>query len=65
MNRIGSPPFAPHSLDSFSFRFSPLFCISLAMITYGVDSPPIVGVEEIGVFLSLVLFGGVALQGYA
>ncbi|KAJ7211743.1 hypothetical protein GGX14DRAFT_90420 [Mycena pura] len=34
------------------------------MISYGVDSPLIVGVMEIGVFLSLVMFGVVALQGY-
>ncbi|KAJ6482288.1 hypothetical protein C8R47DRAFT_1133562 [Mycena vitilis] len=34
------------------------------MIAYGVDSPMILGVMEIGVFLSLVLFGVVALQGY-
>jgi 1,4-dihydroxy-2-naphthoate octaprenyltransferase len=34
------------------------------MITYGVDSPAILGVMEIGVFLSLVMFGVEALQGY-
>ncbi|KAF7337393.1 hypothetical protein MSAN_02265500 [Mycena sanguinolenta] len=34
------------------------------MIAYGVDSPLILGVIEIGVFLSLVLFGVVAFQGY-
>ncbi|KAJ6464830.1 hypothetical protein C8R45DRAFT_1079921 [Mycena sanguinolenta] len=34
------------------------------MIAYGVDSPLILGVLEIGVFLSLVLFGVVAFQGY-
>ncbi|KAJ6482287.1 hypothetical protein C8R47DRAFT_1133555, partial [Mycena vitilis] len=33
------------------------------MIAYGVDTPLILGVMEIGVFLSLVLFGVVALQG--
>ncbi|KAJ7670100.1 hypothetical protein DFH06DRAFT_1180000 [Mycena polygramma] len=33
------------------------------MITYGLDSPLIPRVVEIGVFLSLVLFGVVALQG--
>jgi len=32
------------------------------MITYGVDSPAILGVLEIGVFLSLVMFGVVASQ---
>ncbi|KAJ7458549.1 hypothetical protein FB451DRAFT_1507867 [Mycena latifolia] len=35
------------------------------MITYGVDTPLILGVMEIGVFLSLAMFGVVALQGYA
>ncbi|KAJ6464853.1 hypothetical protein C8R45DRAFT_1023395 [Mycena sanguinolenta] len=34
------------------------------MIAYGVDSPLILGVLEIGVFLSLVLFGVVTFQGY-
>jgi len=34
------------------------------MIAYGVDSPLVLGVLEIGVFLSLVLFGVVAFQGY-
>ncbi|KAJ7469777.1 hypothetical protein B0H11DRAFT_1194019 [Mycena galericulata] len=34
------------------------------MIAYGVDSPLILGVMEIGVFISLVMFGVVALQGY-
>ncbi|KAJ6521712.1 hypothetical protein B0H10DRAFT_402084 [Mycena sp. CBHHK59/15] len=34
------------------------------MIAYGVDTPLILGVMEIGVFLSLVMFGVVALQGY-
>ncbi|KAF7337380.1 hypothetical protein MSAN_02264100 [Mycena sanguinolenta] len=34
------------------------------MIAYGVDSPLILGVMEIGVFLSLMLFGVVAFQGY-
>jgi hypothetical protein len=32
------------------------------MIPYGVDTPLILGVMEIGVFFSLVLFGVVALQ---
>ncbi|KAJ7249778.1 hypothetical protein B0H12DRAFT_1234602 [Mycena haematopus] len=34
------------------------------MIAYGVDAPLILGVMEIGVFLSLVMFGVVAFQGY-
>ncbi|KAJ6596145.1 hypothetical protein DFH09DRAFT_1305052 [Mycena vulgaris] len=34
------------------------------MITYGVDAPLVLGVMEIGVFFSLVMFGVVALQGY-
>ncbi|KAJ6506155.1 hypothetical protein C8R47DRAFT_110068 [Mycena vitilis] len=34
------------------------------MIAYGVDTPLILGAMEIGVFLGLVLFGVVALQGY-
>ncbi|KAJ7500033.1 hypothetical protein FB451DRAFT_1207286 [Mycena latifolia] len=34
------------------------------MIAYGVDTPLILGVMEIGVFFSLVMFGVVALQGY-
>ncbi|KAJ7747440.1 hypothetical protein DFH07DRAFT_577665 [Mycena maculata] len=34
------------------------------MIAYGVDSPAVLGVMEIGVFFSLVMFGVVALQGY-
>jgi len=34
------------------------------MIAYGVDTTAILGVLEIGVFLSLVMFGVVALQGY-
>ncbi|KAF8209967.1 hypothetical protein K438DRAFT_2059150 [Mycena galopus ATCC 62051] len=36
-----------------------------AVITaYGVDSPAVLGIMEIGVFLSLVMFGVVTLQGY-
>ncbi|KAJ6474502.1 hypothetical protein C8R47DRAFT_710783 [Mycena vitilis] len=34
------------------------------MIAVGVDTPLILGVMEIGVFLSLVMFGVIALQGY-
>ncbi|KAJ7277439.1 hypothetical protein C8J57DRAFT_185400 [Mycena rebaudengoi] len=34
------------------------------MINYGVDSPLILGVLELGVFFSLIMFGVVALQGY-
>lgn len=34
------------------------------MISYGLDTPLVLGVMEIGVFVSLVLFGVVALQGY-
>ncbi|KAJ7617854.1 hypothetical protein FB45DRAFT_932823 [Roridomyces roridus] len=34
------------------------------MIPYGVDAPAILGVMEVGVFFSLVMFGVVALQGY-
>jgi len=34
------------------------------MITYGVESPAVLGVMEVGVFVSLVMFGVVALQGY-
>ncbi|KAJ7140591.1 hypothetical protein C8R43DRAFT_1131529 [Mycena crocata] len=34
------------------------------MIAYGLDSPAVLGVMEVGVFLSLVMFGVVALQGY-
>jgi len=34
------------------------------MIAYGVDTPLILGVMEIGVFLSLIMFGVVSLQGY-
>ncbi|KAJ7124347.1 hypothetical protein C8R44DRAFT_783335 [Mycena epipterygia] len=34
------------------------------MIAYGVDTPAVLGIMEIGVFLSLVMFGVVALQGY-
>jgi len=34
------------------------------MIAYGVDTPLILGVMEIGVFFSLVLFGIVVMQGY-
>jgi len=34
------------------------------MISYGVDAPLLLGVVEMGVFFSLVLFGVVAFQGY-
>ncbi|KAF8209998.1 hypothetical protein K438DRAFT_1929758 [Mycena galopus ATCC 62051] len=34
------------------------------MIAYGVDSAAVLGIMEIGVFLSLVMFGVVTLQGY-
>jgi len=34
------------------------------MISYGIETPLVLGVMEIGVFFSLVMFGVVALQGY-
>ncbi|KAJ7611341.1 hypothetical protein DFH06DRAFT_1244846 [Mycena polygramma] len=59
----------PTVLTTFFFCTSPYFIsypfnILPAMIAAGVDTPLILGVMEIGVFLSLVMFGVVALQGY-
>jgi hypothetical protein len=34
------------------------------MISYGIETPAILGVMEVGVFLSLAMFGVVALQGW-
>ncbi|KAF7291372.1 hypothetical protein MIND_01281700 [Mycena indigotica] len=34
------------------------------MVPYGVDTPPLFGVLEIGAFVAIFLFGVVALQGY-
>ncbi|KAJ7289135.1 hypothetical protein C8J57DRAFT_1493591 [Mycena rebaudengoi] len=42
----------------------PSFYFSFTMINYGVDSPLVLGVLELGVFFSLIMFGVVALQGY-
>ncbi|KAF7291373.1 hypothetical protein MIND_01281800 [Mycena indigotica] len=47
-----------------SFFLHPPRTASLKMVPYGVESPLILGVLEIGVFVSVFLFGIVALQGY-
>jgi 1,4-dihydroxy-2-naphthoate octaprenyltransferase len=62
-------PFAHHPtvLKTFSpsFYFIHILLIFVAaMITFGLDAPENLGAMEIGVFLSLIMFGVVAVQGY-